>query len=96
MKFLTLEYIKSHSRICGDCENEKLMSIGAAAEEAVLNYLDRTVAELEEMNGGELPESVMLAASMMADYYYENPSMTANDKAVTDATGCLLLPYIKL
>ena len=37
MKWLTLDWIKQHSRIDFDCEDDLLELYGEAAEEAVLN-----------------------------------------------------------
>ena len=49
MKFLTLDYIQKHSRIDGSCEAEILNLYGEAAEETVLNYLDKARAAGDEV-----------------------------------------------
>ena len=41
MMWLTIPYIKAHSRIEFDCENELLEAYGNAAEKAILNLLQR-------------------------------------------------------
>ena len=42
MKWLTLEWIKDHSRIDFDCEDELLELYGASAEDTVLNVIARS------------------------------------------------------
>ena len=61
MKYLTLEYIKAHSRIDCDCEDHLIERYATAAENAILRLLNRTLDDLMEANGGEVPEEVMQA-----------------------------------
>lgn len=98
MKFLQLDYIRQHSRICCDCENEILELYGTAAEDTVLNILGRTVGELEEIGGGSVPAPVVQAALLLTDNSYQNrtPCDPQNKAAVPYTFDCLLLPYIKL
>ena len=67
MKYLTLEYIKSHSRIDYDCENEIIDKYAAAAENSILRLLNRTIDDLMEANGGEVPDEVMVATMELTD-----------------------------
>ena len=42
MKFLTIEYIKQHSRLDFDCEDGELELYGTAAEDTILDLCRRT------------------------------------------------------
>lgn len=97
MKYLTLEYARQYGRIDNDCENEVLAAIIEAAEDAVLNYLGRTVEELETIGGGCIPNPVVLGTALLVNHLYEHreSNVRAQD-AVADNTGCLLLPYMSL
>ena len=66
MKYLTLEYIKAHSRIDYDCENELINKYGSAAETAILDLIGQSYEDLVETYG-EVPEPVMQATFMLAD-----------------------------
>ena len=48
MKYLTIQYIKEHSRIDYDCEDALLELYGDSAEETMASYLNRgkTVEEM--------------------------------------------------
>jgi hypothetical protein len=67
LKYLTLEYIRSHSRIDYDCENEIIEKYAAAAENSILRLLNRTIDDLMEANGGEVPDEVMVATMELTD-----------------------------
>ena len=45
MKWLSIEYIKKHSRIEYDCEDDLLEIYGNAAEETIYNITGRTFDE---------------------------------------------------
>ena len=57
MKWLTIEYIKQHSRIDYDCEDALLELYGKAAEETVMNIIDRDYDDIVAHFGkeGEIP-----------------------------------------
>ena len=66
MKFLTLNYIKQHSRIDYDIEDELLELYGNAAENVLAQHLGRgkTVDELVESlteEYGEVPAAILQA-----------------------------------
>ena len=66
MKYLTLEYIKAHSRIDYDCENDLIEKYGSAAEKAILNLIGQTYDELIDTYG-EVPDDIMVATFELAD-----------------------------
>ena len=97
MKFLTLEYIKQHSRIVGDAEDELLTLYGEAAEETVLNWLNRSYTNLVETYG-EVPVAVKQAALMLVDtsYQYRSPITPGNVSVVPYTFDILVKPYMRL
>lgn len=83
MKFLTTEYIRQHSRIDYNCEDEVLELYGSAAEEAVLSILRRTAENLKDMNGGNIPAKCYQAACLITDLSYVNRSpVSTGNKSV--------------
>lgn len=74
LQFLTLDYIKQHSRICGDCENEILVLYAKGAENNLLRLCDRTYDELVAMGGGTFPEELMIAGLLLVDVLYSHRS----------------------
>ena len=71
-RFLTLDYIKQHSRICGDCEEEILLLYAQGAEDNLLRLLDRPFDELVQMGGGQFPPGLMVAGLMLVDVLYSH------------------------
>lgn len=97
MKWLTLEYVKAHSRIEYDCEDNLLELYGSAAEESVLNWIERTYEDvLSEY--GEVPEPLYLAALMLVDFIYQQRSVVSmqNLYAVPYTFDYLVKPYMRL
>lgn len=73
MKYLTLEYIKAHSRIDCDCENELIEEYGAAAETAILNLIGQSYEELISRYG-EMPKPIVHATCELADSLIQHRS----------------------
>ena len=73
MKWLTLDWIKQHSRIDFDCDDGLLELYGEDAEETVLNYCNRTYDELVDMYGF-MPKPLYVAALMLVEVDYTNRS----------------------
>ena len=98
MKFLTLDYIRQHSRIDGSCEAEILNLYGEAAEDTVLNYIGMTFDELKAAHGGTVPKPVVQAALLLVDtsYQYRSPITPGNVSLVPYTFDLLLKPYVKL
>lgn len=97
MKFLTLEYIKQHSRIDFDCEDTMLTLYGEAAEDTLLNYLNRSYDDLLETYD-TMPSALIQAALMLVDvsYQYRSPISPANVSIVPYTFDILVKPYMRL
>lgn len=87
MEYLTIEYIKEHSRLDYDCEDAVLELYANSAEMSIAQLLNRgkTVAECvaslkEEF--GEVPAPIIHAALMLVDNGYEHRSPTTKEHAV--------------
>ena len=103
MKFLSLEYIKQHSRIDLDCEDGLLEMYGDSAEDTVAQYLNRgktvdeMVADLKEVYG-HIPAPIYHAALMLVDvsYQYRSPISPTKVFVVPYTFDLLVKPYMKL
>ena len=96
MKWLTLDWIKNHSRIDFDCEDDLLELYGEAAEDAVLNIINRSYTEVVE-HYGEVPKGLYVAALMQVEASYDHRS-TVSPQQLYNVPGFSLhvKPYIKL
>ena len=101
MKYLTLDYIKSHSRIDElheDLGETDLVTLYAeSAEETVLNYLNRSLEDLID-NYAEVPAPVMHATLMLVDlsYMQRSPISVQTLYTVPYTFDVLLKPYMIL
>ena len=77
MKWLTLEYIKAHSRIDFADDDDALELYGNSAEEAVLTIIRRTEANVRDLNNGEVPAKMYQAALMLTELGYTQRSPVA-------------------
>ena len=107
MKWLTIEYIKTHSRIDYDCEDSLLELYGAAAEQTVLNVINRSYDELLEKFGTTspsdptkklVPAPIIQASLMIVDnsYQFRAASSPQNTYATLYGVDALIKPYMKL
>lgn len=98
MKYLTLDYIKKHSRIDFDDDDELLTLYAEAAETATLNYIGRSLEELKDENGGIVPAPVFEATLMIVDNLYQqrSPSSSMQLYTVPYTFDYLIRPYMKL
>ncbi len=85
MKYLTLEYIKAHSRIDYDCENELIKKYALAAENAILNLIGQTCDELIDTYG-EVPDDIMVATFELADNLIRH-------RSPVEHVGLTIVPY---
>jgi hypothetical protein len=97
MKYLTLGYIKAHSRIDYDCENELLEKYGSAAERTVLNLIGQSYEELVDKYG-EVPDDVMVATFELTENFIRHraPSDQVTLSTVPYNFDMVLKPYIVL
>ena len=98
MKWLTLDWIRAHSRLLEDVkENDILELYGDDAEETVLNLINRSYEEVMEI-WGEVPKPLYVAALMLVEvnYNHRSPESANNMYAVGDSFDMKVKPYIKL
>ena len=101
MKWLTIDYIKQHSRIDYDCEDDVLHLYGESAEETVLNVIARTDDEVVEQfgtKGKKVPAALIHASLMLVDLAYtqRSPISQPNIYTVPYAFDMMVKPYMKL
>ena len=97
MKFLTLDYIKQQLRIDWSEEDTLLDEYGKAAEDTLLNLLNRNYNDLLE-SYGEVPAPLVQAAMLLVgqSYQHREPSSAQNMSAVPYAFDLLIKPYMRL
>jgi uncharacterized phage protein (predicted DNA packaging) len=97
MKWLTLEWIKKHSRIDFDCEDDLLELYGEDAEQTILNLIGRSFDDLIETYG-EVPKPLYVAALMLVEVSYTQraPITQTNLYTVPYAFDMKVKPYMKL
>ena len=98
MKFLTIDYIRAHSRLDFDCENNLVEVYGSSAEEVVLNILGRTLEDIREEFNGEVPANIIHAALLLTDFSYQHRTAAESIplSAIPYGVDFLLLPYTKI
>ena len=97
MKWLTLEWIKKHSRVDFNCEDDLLELYGESAEDTVLNVIARDYTEVIE-HYGEVPKPLFVAALMLVEVSYTQraPITQQNMYTVPYAFDMMVKPYMKL
>jgi uncharacterized phage protein (predicted DNA packaging) len=100
MKFLTLDNIKSQLRLDEQQafdEHDLLELYGDAAEEMVLNTLNRTITDIFEQYG-TVPKALVQAGLMLVaqSYQHREPASPQNLSAVPYTFDLLLKPYMRL
>ena len=98
MKFLTIDYIKQHSRIDFDCEDGVLATYGASAENTLLAYIRRTLDNVRDMNDGDIPPDMYHAALMLTEqaYNHRGPVSPTNMSIVGYAFDMKVKPLMRL
>lgn len=100
MKFLTFDQIKAQLRLDDQQafdEHDILVLYGEAAEDMVLNTLNRTVEDLVEQYGN-VPKALIQAGLMLVaqSYQHREPASPQNLYAVPYAFDLLVKPYVNL
>jgi len=103
MKFLSIDYIKQHSRIDFDCEDQLLELYGDSAEETLAgvlnrgNTVDQMVASLKE-EYGDIPARCYHAALMLTEqaYNHRGPTSPTNMSIIPYGFDMLVKPLMKL
>lgn len=101
MKWLTIDYIKQHSRIDFDCEDALLQLYGEAAEETVLNVINRTYDDVVETFGTKdkkVPAALIQASLLLVDTSYTQRSPVSPQQlyVIPYSFDMLVKPYMKL
>jgi uncharacterized phage protein (predicted DNA packaging) len=97
MKWLSIDYIKQHSRIDYDCEDGLLEMYGDSAEDTVLNICNRTYDDIVEVYG-YIPAPLYHAALILVDTSYTNREAVSMQQLYTVPYGfdMLIKPYMRL
>ena len=97
MKWLTLDWIKKHSRIDFDCEDSLLELYGEAAEETILNICNRSLDDIMQVYG-RVPSPLKQAAIMLVDvsYNHRSPVEPNSISNVPYSFDILVKPYMRL
>ncbi len=101
MKWMTIDYIKKHSRICDSAEDSLLELYAKSAEDVVLSILNRTYENLVEEFGTDeepVPAAVIHATLLIVDqsYEYRSPGSKDNLSRIDWNIDSMLAPYMKL
>lgn len=103
MKFLTINYIKQHSRLDFDCEDQLLELYADSAEEALAGLLNRgkTVEEMVtslEQEYGKVPARCYQAGLMLTEQAYNLRGVSSPVAQNLNPAGIdlLLKPLIRL
>jgi hypothetical protein len=101
MKWLTLDWIKQHSRLDFNCEDESerelMILYGEDAEQTVLNICNRTLEDIIEQYG-KVPAPLYVAALQLVEVNYINrsPNSMQNMYQVKYSFDMKIKPYMKL
>lgn len=97
MKWLTIDWIKQHSRIDFDCEDDLLELYGESAEQTVLNVCNRTMEGIADTYG-KVPAPLYVAALMLVEVSYTQraPITQQNMYTVPYAFDMMVKPYMRL
>lgn len=103
MQFLSLVYIKMHSRIDFSCDDPTLEEYGDAAEETLAGLLNRgkTVEKMVESlveEYGKIPAAIYVAGQQLVEQQYDHKSSTSPQhmSIVPYGFDLLIKPYMKL
>lgn len=101
MKFLTIDYIKKHSRIDYDCEDELLEVYGESAEEMIFQITRRSYEDIVKKFGTEkkpIPANLIHAALLLVEHSYNQRATVTmqNMYSVPYAFDMLVKPYMRL
>lgn len=97
MKWLTISDIKKQLRVDFDDEDDVLELYGSAAEDTVLNYMNRTYQDVLE-DYGEVPAAIRQATLMLVDnsYQHRSPAESTQMYYVMYGFDTLVRPYMRL
>jgi len=85
LRIITLAGIKANSRIDGTDEDNLITSMGEAAEQGVLNILDRSYDDII-VEYGAIPAPITQACLALTDHLYHH-------RGITNPTALYNIPY---
>ena len=85
LRIITLQEIKANARIEDDSEDQTLLLMGEAAEDAVLNLMERTIEDIEA-EFGLIPAPIKQACLMYTTHLYEH-------RGIVNPTALYNVPY---
>lgn len=96
-KIVTLEYVKKHSRIEYDMEDDLLEEYIESSEQTVLNIMNRDIESLLS-EYGSIPADIRHAVLMLVDHSYLNrsPVLPQALYAIPYSIDAKLKPYMIL
>lgn len=97
MKWLTIPYIKQHSRIDYNCEDANLELYGSAAEDTVLSVIRRTLNNVKDKYE-TVPPALYHAALMLTDLSYQqrSPITPTNLSVIPYTFDMIIADYMRL
>lgn len=99
MSTISLQFLKQHVRADDfDTDDEKLQLYLDAAEEQVVMATNRTIGELVQMGGGQLPPSLIQAVMLMAAAWYDNAEgiQAQQMHEIPYGVTALVKPFVKI
>ena len=99
MKWLTIDWIKQHSRIDFDCEDELLELYGSAAEQGLLRVMNRSWEDVcENLSEDDIKGPLTIAGLLLTEHLYTHRGPTENvqEYQITYSVDFYIKPYMKL
>lgn len=99
MKWLTLEWIKKHSRIDFDNEDRLLELYGSAAEQGLLRLMGRSWEDVcENLSEDDIKGPLTIAGLLLTEHLYIHRGPTENVQAyqIPYSVDYYIKPYMKL
>lgn len=101
MKWLTIDYIKQHSRIDFDCEDQLLEEYGDSAEQTIMRLIGRDYDDIVTNFGTDdvpIPADLIHATMLLVDvsYNHRSPVSPQNLYGVGYTFDLLIKPFMRL
>ncbi len=99
MKWLTIDWIKQHSRIDFDGEDKLLELYGSAAEQGLLRVMNRSWEDVcENLSEDDIKGPLTIAGLLLTEHLYTHRGPTENVQAyqIPYSVDYYIKPYMKL
>lgn len=96
LRIITLAGIKANSRIDGTDEDNLITAMGEAAEQGVLNLMDRSYDDII-VEYGSIPAPIQQACLAYTDHLYHHRGIVEPTQVycVPYTIDCMIKPYIR-